>query len=278
MKPSLQELLRLLPKKTPALAPEVSGLLGLVKKLDDSLEGCAPAADVWQLYRKVLGFYSQHGKFVGVAPPVPAAGQLGSSLFSTSGSGAREAGGDSGSGSRPSSRAASPVPAAAGLGLDSWDANASNGGGSMRGVSPGADSAVDEDGSAGLPAAVYASDAYQQEVSAAGEGRSVSAPGFASDDEAAAAAAATVVGRPDSAAAGTSSSTSTSGAAFASSTARPASPGNRPIGAAAVVGRSGSLARSGSPLQWSSTSARGASGNLSSSSSRSVSRTGTPNP
>jgi hypothetical protein len=44
----------------------------MVKRLDDSLEGCAAAGEVWQLYRRILGFYSHHGKFQPVAPPAPA--------------------------------------------------------------------------------------------------------------------------------------------------------------------------------------------------------------
>jgi hypothetical protein len=87
VKPALQELLRSLPKRLPAAAPEVSALLGLVKRLDDSLEGCAAAGEVWQLYRRILGFYSSHGKFQPVAPAAPAAGGVLGTLLNLSGSG-----------------------------------------------------------------------------------------------------------------------------------------------------------------------------------------------
>ncbi|WIA27986.1 hypothetical protein OEZ86_010576 [Tetradesmus obliquus] len=90
VKPALQELLRTLPKRLPAVAPEVSALQGLVKRLDDSLEGCAAAGEVWQLYRRILGFYSHHGKFQPVAPLAPAVG-TGLSALLLSGAGGSSA-------------------------------------------------------------------------------------------------------------------------------------------------------------------------------------------
>lgn len=90
VKPALQELLRTLPKRLPAVAPEVSALQGLVKRLDDSLEGCAAAGEVWQLYRRILGFYSHHEKFQPVAPPAPAVG-TGLSALLLSGAGGSSA-------------------------------------------------------------------------------------------------------------------------------------------------------------------------------------------
>lgn len=90
VKPALQELLRTLPKRLPAVAPEVSALQGLVKRVDDSLEGCAAAGEVWQLYRRILGFYSHHGKFQPVAPPAPAVG-TGLSALLLSGAGGSSA-------------------------------------------------------------------------------------------------------------------------------------------------------------------------------------------
>jgi hypothetical protein len=87
VKPALQELLRTLPKRLPAVAPEVSALQGLVKRLDNSLEGCAAAGEMWQLYRRILGFYSHHGRFQPVAPPAPAAGTGFGALLMLSGAG-----------------------------------------------------------------------------------------------------------------------------------------------------------------------------------------------
>lgn len=64
--------MRALPKRLPAVASEVAAMTAVVKKLDDSLEGCAPAPEAWQCYRRILGFYSHYGKFVEIAPSVVA--------------------------------------------------------------------------------------------------------------------------------------------------------------------------------------------------------------
>jgi hypothetical protein len=63
VKPSLRELLRMLPKTQPALAPEVKSVSTLMQKLDDNVAACSSAADAWQLYRRILAFYSHWGSF-----------------------------------------------------------------------------------------------------------------------------------------------------------------------------------------------------------------------
>lgn len=63
VKPSLKELLRMLPKTQPALAPEVKSVSGMMQKLDDNVAACSSAAEAWQLYRRVLAFYSHWGSF-----------------------------------------------------------------------------------------------------------------------------------------------------------------------------------------------------------------------
>eukprot|EP00878_Enallax_costatus_P031741 GHUV01034758.1.p1 GENE.GHUV01034758.1~~GHUV01034758.1.p1 ORF type:complete len:270 (-),score=86.41 GHUV01034758.1:134-943(-) len=74
VKPAMQDLLRSLPKRLPQLASDVSAMTAQVKNLDDSLEAFTPAAEVWQMFRQILAFYSHHGKFVDVTPTAASAG------------------------------------------------------------------------------------------------------------------------------------------------------------------------------------------------------------
>lgn len=53
----------MLPKTQPALAPEVKSVSTLMQKLNDNVAACSSAAEAWQLYRRVLAFYSHWGSF-----------------------------------------------------------------------------------------------------------------------------------------------------------------------------------------------------------------------
>lgn len=74
VKPAMQDLLRSLPKRLPQLTSDVATMTAQVKKLDDNLEACMPAGEVWQLYRQILAFYSHHGKFVDSTSTAASAG------------------------------------------------------------------------------------------------------------------------------------------------------------------------------------------------------------
>ena len=63
VKPSLKEVLRVLPKTQPALSPEVSAINTLVHKLDEAITLCVPPAEAWHLYRRIVGFYAHYGSF-----------------------------------------------------------------------------------------------------------------------------------------------------------------------------------------------------------------------
>lgn len=63
MKPALQELLITLPKRTPSMASECNSILAGCKRLDDTLAARSQPSEAWQQYRRLMAFYSQHGKF-----------------------------------------------------------------------------------------------------------------------------------------------------------------------------------------------------------------------
>jgi len=83
VRPALKEVLRLLPKAQPALAPEVSSINSLVQRLDEAVSVCGPAAEAWQLYRRLLGFYSHYGSFPEATAALSTPRTEGSSMAST---------------------------------------------------------------------------------------------------------------------------------------------------------------------------------------------------
>jgi hypothetical protein len=66
VKPSLKDVTRVLAKSQPALAPELAAIQALGQKLDEAVSsGCGPPQDAWQLYRRILGFFSHYGSIEG---------------------------------------------------------------------------------------------------------------------------------------------------------------------------------------------------------------------